>query len=273
MAATYTKFSKDDFEKWLKREVWPLRYREGVDREIFYDVVLEGKGSNTIFIRIWTSIYANESMVRGKERRPMRIQLKRGRLLSRDSVPLTGSASAPIVKRTQGWKQNLKKRFEAYLSLYETDFSSDVDDEDEDEEEIFEAPPEPTRRPEPPPEPEPTRRTPEPEGPPRGDVPKRPRYAGPAVSDKQVKFLVSLIIKARRAGLWEDYAEQFDLPTKYVEDDDLRETLTGGRSGTASKLIGLLIEATRGAGRYATEALDELGLDTAERDLYGDIPH
>jgi len=107
MAAEYTKFSLDDIEQFLKRAFRILRPKKGdARREIYFDLSL----SKYVVIRVWTSVYKGEELVRGKERRPVRVQF----LSAVNGYPLIGG-KAPIVKRTQNWRKTLQDRIEDYV--------------------------------------------------------------------------------------------------------------------------------------------------------------
>lgn len=245
MAAVYTKFSLEDIERFLKRGWRALRPRQGTQREIYYDLKLSSKA----FIRVWSSIYPGQTEVRGKERRPMRVQLLSGAVLSKGR-PLT-RGKAPIVKRTQNWRNSLQNRIEDYIELFENGY-----EKYHDEEEPASSRRPPTRAPAPPPEPEPEP-TPEQEEPPKGDKPQRPRYSGPPPTDKQIRFL--WVLKRNAGPEWPDFAEMFNLPNR-PSDDEIRETLSRKQM---SALIQKLIDAGHSR-RYAS--IDEWGPPPKQRE-------
>jgi len=112
MAATYTEISLEDMEKFLKRAFRALKPTKGAHRgELVFDLHL----SPTTGIRVWTSIAQHGTTGAGVGDDAIRVQLysfSKGRSL----VP----GKAPIVKRTQGWRDNLKDRVEAYLEAYDS---------------------------------------------------------------------------------------------------------------------------------------------------------
>ena len=221
MAAVYTKFSLDDIEKFLKRGWRAMRPRKGVQREIFYDLTL---GPN-VFIRVWSSIYPNETLVRGKERRPMRVQLLAGRLGGKGQ-PLTGRKSAPIVKRTQNWRGTLQKRIEDYIEQY-TDEEKKfewIGGKRREEEVAEEAAPttKPATRP-------PTR---------------PPRRSGiPYATQPQINYIQGLLRRTSQED-WEGVAKRYDL-----SDSPTDEELEMVSKSDASRIIGALKDMQGSSGR------------------------
>ena len=110
MAATYTQVTLQDMDAFLKRAFRSLRPERGSQRgEITYDLFL----SPTTVIRVFTSI--GESRDSGAQVgedaiRILLFSLKKGRPLK--------PGKAPIVKRTQNWRDSLKDRIEDYLEAY-----------------------------------------------------------------------------------------------------------------------------------------------------------
>lgn len=113
MSAQFTEITFDDMSKFILRSWRALRPKQGTEkREIYYDLAL----SDNVAIRIWTSIGVGRNTGADIGSDAIRIQLlakKGGR-----SWPLV-QGKAPIVKRTQGWKNNLQDRVEDYIELYE----------------------------------------------------------------------------------------------------------------------------------------------------------
>lgn len=111
MAAQYTEISLDEMETFLKRAFRALRPRQGVQRgEYYYDLKL----SDHVVIRVWTSIQRGSQSGAGVGQDAIRIQLI-GVQVDR---PLM-KGKAPIVKRTQGWKNSLQGKVEDLLETYE----------------------------------------------------------------------------------------------------------------------------------------------------------
>jgi hypothetical protein len=112
-AAQFTPPTLEEMSKFILRSWRALRPKQGTERrEVYYDLGL----SENVIIRIWTSIGAGQETAAGVGSDAIRIQIlakKGGR-----SWPLLKGKS-PIVKRTQGWKNNLQDRVEDYLELYE----------------------------------------------------------------------------------------------------------------------------------------------------------
>ncbi len=110
MAATYTQVTLQEMDAFLKRAFRSLRPERGSNRgEITYDLYL----SPTTVIRIFTSI--GESRDAGAQVgedaiRILLFSLKKGKPLK--------PGKAPIVKRTQNWRDSLKDRIEDYLEAY-----------------------------------------------------------------------------------------------------------------------------------------------------------
>jgi hypothetical protein len=110
MAAQYTEISGQEMEVFLKRAFRALRPTQGMqNKEIYYDLKL----SPQVVIRVWTSIRPWGASA-GVGEDAIRVQL----LGVRVNRPLV-SGKAPIVKRTQGWRNSLQDKIEEYLELYE----------------------------------------------------------------------------------------------------------------------------------------------------------
>lgn len=110
MAAQYTEISGTEMEVFLKRAFRALRPEKGMqNKEIFYDLKL----SPTVVIRVWTSIKPWGASA-GVGEDAIRVQFYGSRV----SRPLV-SGKAPIVKRTQNWRNSLQDKIEEYLELYE----------------------------------------------------------------------------------------------------------------------------------------------------------
>jgi len=102
MAARYVEITQEEMEKFLKRAFRALRPTDGTNRgEIYYDLKL-GKH---VGVRVWTSIRPHSGMGAGRGADAIRIQL----ISLKDDGPLE-KGKAPIVKRTQNWRDNVKKR-------------------------------------------------------------------------------------------------------------------------------------------------------------------
>lgn len=110
MAAQYTEISGQEMEVFLKRAFRALRPTQGIqNKEIYYDLKL----SPQVVIRVWTSIKPWGASA-GVGDDAIRVQF----LGVKVNRPLV-SGKAPIVKRTQGWRNSLQDKIEEYLELYE----------------------------------------------------------------------------------------------------------------------------------------------------------
>lgn len=106
----YVEISGTEMETFLKRAFRALRPEKGLqNKEIFYDLKL----SPTVAIRVWTSIRPWGSSA-GVGEDAIRIQF----LGVKVNRPLV-SGKAPIVKRTNSWRNSLQDKIEEYLELYE----------------------------------------------------------------------------------------------------------------------------------------------------------
>ncbi len=111
MAAQYTEISLEEMETFLKRAFRALRPKQGVQRgEYYYDLKL----SDHVIVRVWTSIQRGSQSGAGVGQDAIRVQLM-GVQVER---PLM-KGKAPIVKRTQGWKNTLQGKIEDMMETYE----------------------------------------------------------------------------------------------------------------------------------------------------------
>jgi len=106
----YVEVTGPEMEAFLKRGFRALRPTQGTqNRELYYDLTL----SPTVFIRVWTSIRPWGSSA-GVGEDAIRVQF----MGSKINRPLV-SGKAPIVKRTNNWRNSLQDKIEDYLELYE----------------------------------------------------------------------------------------------------------------------------------------------------------
>lgn len=111
MAATYTEISLDDMERFLKRGFRALKPKQGMKHnEYYYDLRL----SDNVHIRVWTSVKRGSGTGAGVGQDAIRVQL----LSSKTDRPLQ-RGKAPIVKRTQNWRDGLQKRIEDAMEAYD----------------------------------------------------------------------------------------------------------------------------------------------------------
>lgn len=110
MAAQYTEITGKEMEVFLKRAFRALRPTQGIQsKEIYYDLKL----SSQVAIRVWTAIKPWGASA-GVGEDAIRVQFM-GVKVNRPLV----SGKAPIVKRTQNWRNSLQDKIEEYLELYE----------------------------------------------------------------------------------------------------------------------------------------------------------
>ena len=112
MAAAYTAITLEDMETFLKRAFRVLKPTKSVQKgEIVFDLYL----SNTTGVRVWTSIGQHGTTGAGVGDDAIRVQFY-SFAKNRPLMP----GKAPIVKRTQGWRDNLKDRVEDYMERYDS---------------------------------------------------------------------------------------------------------------------------------------------------------
>ena len=111
MAAKYTEISLEDMERFLKRAFRVLSPKKNTERrEIVYDMLISPKAG----IRVWTSIGQHTQTGAGVGADAIRVQFYN---FAKNRPMLTGKA--PIVKRTQNWRDSLRDRIEDILELYD----------------------------------------------------------------------------------------------------------------------------------------------------------
>lgn len=113
MAAQYTPISLDEMLKFLARAFRALTPTPHTLRgEVVVDLALNDQ--KTIGIRVWTSIPAGGSHGAEVGSDAIRVQF----FNFHNGHPLE-KGKAPIVKRTQNWRDNLKDRIEDVIELYD----------------------------------------------------------------------------------------------------------------------------------------------------------
>lgn len=111
MAAKFTEVTLEDMDRFLKRGFRALRPKASKERgEVYYDLHL----SSNVVIRVWTSIGASSGAGADVGADAIRVQL-----YGKGSNRPLKKGKAPIVKRTQGWKDNLQDRIEDEIESYE----------------------------------------------------------------------------------------------------------------------------------------------------------
>jgi hypothetical protein len=110
--ATYTEVSLDEMRTFLKRAFHALEpQKESAERgEIIINLPL----SERVVIKVFTSIAAGRDQAAGVGADAIRVGIYR------DGRPLK-SGKWPIVKRTQGWKDNLRERVEDMMEKADAD--------------------------------------------------------------------------------------------------------------------------------------------------------
>ncbi len=112
MAAQYTEVSLDEMRTFLKRAFHALEpQKESNERG---EVVINLPLSDHVMIKVFTSIAAGREQAAGVGADAIRVGLYR------DGRPLK-SGKWPIVKRTQGWKDNLRERVEDMMEKADAD--------------------------------------------------------------------------------------------------------------------------------------------------------
>lgn len=111
MAAEYTQVSMKDMETFLKRAFRILKPTLGVERGEQYFML---KLSPSTGIRVLTSIGSGREIGAGVGQDAIRVQL----FSTRKNKPLK-PGKAPIVKRTQNWRDSLKDRVEDAMDDYD----------------------------------------------------------------------------------------------------------------------------------------------------------
>jgi hypothetical protein len=223
MAAQFTEVTLEDMERFLKRGYRALRPQQGVQKgEYYYDLAL----SPSVVIRVWTSVQRGSGSGAGVGEDAIRVQFY-GSTLKRPLVP----GKAPIVKRTQNWRNTLQNKVEDYIELYEGKAS--YWDAQSGSAPRAEAPA-PTSEPS---------ATPAPVRP-----PSAPPAGGPPPSDKQVNFVKVLMSRANAdkletAGIFSKYRE---LEWPFSADNIRKMT-----SRRVSQLIDELISTVGYQRRYA----------------------
>jgi len=213
MAAQYTEVTLQDMETFLKRGFRALRPQKGHSNggEYYYDLQL----SDAVHLRIWTSIRKSSDMGAGVGEDAIRVQM----MGVKSNRPLM-KGKAPIVKRTQGWKNSLQNRIEDAIEAYE------------EKPEYWDA--SGSKSPETPKTTEPSTSAPVPSG-------------GPRATDPQLKYLGFLTSRIRSAEQWAPYAKMFpDLKWPFTRDDLRKLSIR-----QAATLIDLLKNS--GGSRYADD--------------------
>lgn len=112
MAAEYTEVSLDDMRTFLKRAFHALepQREENIRGELAISLPL----SERVSVKVFTSIRHGAEQAAGVGADAIRVGLYR------DGRPLK-SGKWPIVKRTQGWKDNLRERVEDMMEKADSD--------------------------------------------------------------------------------------------------------------------------------------------------------
>jgi hypothetical protein len=111
MSATYQAIALEDFKKFVFRGFHALRPKQDVVQgEIVFNLFLSPNAG----IRIWSSIGASGTQGAGVGDDAIRVQL----FSFAKNKPLK-PGKAPIVKRTQGWKDSLQDRVEEAIEDYD----------------------------------------------------------------------------------------------------------------------------------------------------------
>lgn len=246
MAATYTEVSLEDMDKFLKRAFRTLRpNRNQQYNEYYYDLKL-GK---FVGIRVWSSIGVRSGQGAQVGSDAIRVQL----ISLKDNRPLE-KGKAPIVKRTQGWRNSLQDRIEDCIEKYE-DNDTFWEGWAETRQMRRDAPPsrEPARQP----DPEPVK--PEERDDQDTDPEDRPAPPGPSpdmATDKQVGYAAFLLRNVSNTHWFEMIEPKFHLghiPT--------RQELARMSKRQISLLIDLVKRSSGGGGRRYADDEDISGVE------------
>ena len=110
MAAQFTDVTLGDMETLLSRSFHSLHQKKGaIKGELVVDLYFSPK----VGTRVWTSIGQNQTSGADVGDDAIRVQLYN----FEKNMPLM-RGKAPIVKRTQGWKDNLRERIEENLERF-----------------------------------------------------------------------------------------------------------------------------------------------------------
>lgn len=112
MAAQYTAVTLQDLTTYLKRTFRVLRPTTGSSQgEVTVDLFLNDE--QTVGIRVWSSIRSGGTQGVGVGEDAIRVMLYD---FTHNKPMLKGKV--PIVKRTQGWRDNLKDRIEEIVEMF-----------------------------------------------------------------------------------------------------------------------------------------------------------
>jgi len=115
MAATYTEITLQEMETFLTRAFHALHPKKSKMRgEVVYDLHL----SDTTGIRVWTSISGMDQDLQGGSAAGVGQDAIRVQLYSFTRNKPLMPGKAPIVKRTQGWRDSLRERIEDDMERY-----------------------------------------------------------------------------------------------------------------------------------------------------------
>jgi hypothetical protein len=112
MAAQFTEVSLDDMRTFLKRAFHALEpQKDEINRG---EIVISLPLSDRVSVKVFTSVHHGAEQAAGVGDDAIRVGLYR------DGRPLK-SGKWPIVKRTQGWKENLRERVEDMMEKADSD--------------------------------------------------------------------------------------------------------------------------------------------------------
>lgn len=109
--AQYTEVTLPEMESYIHRAFHALHPKKSAIRgEVVFDLHFSDKTG----VRVWTSISEHGTSGAGVGEDAIRVQLY-SFAKQRPLMP----GKAPIVKRTQGWRDNLRERIEDYIEKYD----------------------------------------------------------------------------------------------------------------------------------------------------------
>jgi hypothetical protein len=110
--AQYVQVTLEEIERYLKRAFRVMRPAQGLFRGIYYyDLRL----SENVGVRVFTSITRSGEVAKGKGKSAIRVGL------CKLGVRYLKSGKQPIAKRTEKWRDNLRRRIEDEIEEYDND--------------------------------------------------------------------------------------------------------------------------------------------------------
>ncbi len=102
-----------EIEQYLKRAFRVLRPHRG-PLAMGTEITIELSLSENVVIRVLTSVHRGQEVAAGTGKDAIRVGL-----FVASGRPLKAGEKLPIVQRTEGWRDNLRKRIEAEIEEYD----------------------------------------------------------------------------------------------------------------------------------------------------------